>query len=73
MPLSVTCKLLLYADDSALIISVTDPEKFADKLSEELESGQKWLRDNKLSLYLGSNHFRHKEQTHKCQICYSPK
>merc|ERR1712240_799308 len=47
------CKLLLYADDSALIVSGFDPEKIAEDLSRELESCRQWLIDNKLSLYLG--------------------
>ena len=53
MPISVKCKLLLYADDSALIISGFDPEKIAEELSRELESCRQWLIDNKLSLHLG--------------------
>ena len=53
MPISIKCKLLLYADDSALIVSGSDPQTIADKLSEELESCRKWLMDNKLSLHLG--------------------
>ena len=53
MPISIKCKLLLYADDSALIVSGSDPQTIADKLSEELESCRKWLLDNKLSLHLG--------------------
>ena len=31
MPMSIKCKLLLYADDSALIISGTDPTEIAEK------------------------------------------
>ena len=53
MPISVKCKLLLYADDSALIISGTDPKLIAEELSKELEACQQWLKDNKLSLHLG--------------------
>merc|ERR1712236_54764 len=53
MSISVRCKLLLYADDSALIVSGSDPQTIADILSEELESCHKWLTDNKLSLHLG--------------------
>ena len=53
MPISIKCKLLLYADDSVLIVSGSDPQTIADKLSEELESCRKWLMDNKLSLQLG--------------------
>ena len=53
MPISVDCKLLLYADDSALLVSNKDPKIVADKLSHELESCRQWLIDNKLSLHLG--------------------
>ena len=37
MPISIRCKLLLYADDSALIVSGSDPQSIADMLPEELE------------------------------------
>jgi hypothetical protein len=53
MPISVNCKLLLYADDSALLVDGKDPVEIAAKLSKELESCQQWLIDNKLSLHLG--------------------
>ena len=53
MPISVTCKLLLYADDSTLIVSGSDPKEIACKLSVELDSCRQWLLDNKLSLHLG--------------------
>ncbi|CAL4069797.1 unnamed protein product, partial [Meganyctiphanes norvegica] len=53
MPMSVKCKLLLYADDSALIVSGSDPRAIASLLSKELESCRQWLMDNKLSLHLG--------------------
>merc|ERR1712081_62848 len=53
MPMSVKCKLLLYADDSTLIISGSDPKVIADTLSFELNSFRQWLIDNKLSLHLG--------------------
>ena len=53
MPISIKCKLMLYADDSALLVSGNDPNEIAQILSEELESCRKWLIDNKLSLHLG--------------------
>ena len=51
--ISTECKLLLYADDSAILFSHKDPEVVSRKLSSELESCSKWLVDNKLSLHLG--------------------
>jgi len=53
MASSVDCKLLLYADDSALLVSGRDPNYIAHKLGKELESCSQWLVDNKLSLHLG--------------------
>lgn len=53
MPISLKCKLLLYADDSALLISGKKPNKIAEELSRELSSCRNWLIDNKLSLDLG--------------------
>ena len=54
MSISVDCKLLLYADDSALLGSGKDPKKIiAAKLSIELESCRQWMIDNKVSLHLG--------------------
>ena len=53
MPISVTCKLLLYADDSALMIAGSDPKIIAETLSNELNSCRQWLVDNKLSLHVG--------------------
>ena len=53
MASGVDCKLLLYADDSALLVSGKDPDCIANKLSKELESCRQWLVDDKLSLHLG--------------------
>ena len=51
--ISSECKLLLYADDSAILYSHKNPEMISRKLSSELESCSKWLVDNKLSLHIG--------------------
>ena len=53
MASSVDWKLLLYADDSALLVSGREPNYIADKLGKELESCSQWLVDNKLSFQLG--------------------
>ncbi len=55
MPVSAKCKLLLYADDSVLLISYKDPMAISDTLSKELESSSEKLVDNRLSLHLGKN------------------
>ena len=53
MPMSIKCRLMLYADDSALLVSGKNPNVIAQTLSEELESCRNWLINNKLSLHLG--------------------
>lgn len=50
---SVTCKLMLYADDSALLVSHKDPNFISTRLSEELKSCKSWFIDNKLSMHMG--------------------
>ena len=50
---SADCKLILYADDSAILFSHENPELISQKLSEVIESCSSWLVDNKLSLHLG--------------------
>lgn len=47
------CKVLLYADDTAILFSHKDPKIISEKLSLMLESCKNWLTDNKLSLHLG--------------------
>ena len=53
MAAALKCKLSLYADDSALVYSGSSPEAVAQFLSGELDTCQKWLVDNRLSLHLG--------------------
>ena len=53
MKAAVKCKLLLYADDSALLASSSDVLEIEDVLSRELESVSEWLVENRLSLHLG--------------------
>lgn len=50
---AVNCKLLLYADDSALMVSHSDVDIIQDRLGKELKNVSDWLIDNKLSLHLG--------------------
>ena len=53
IPSAVKCKLLLYANDSALIVQGKNTKEIQQELSNELESIREWLIDNKLSLHLG--------------------
>jgi len=46
-------KLLLYADDSAILDTGKDRLQIEQELSKEHQSVSEWLVDNKLSLYLG--------------------
>lgn len=49
----VKSKLLLYADDSGILVSGKDTSQIESILSSELEQVSEWLIDNKLSLHLG--------------------
>ena len=53
MNISLTCRLSLYADDSALIFSHHDSIVIADRLSNELSMCKRWFVDNRLSLHVG--------------------
>ena len=49
LSISPESKLLLYADDSAILYSHKDPKVISEKLGLELEMCSKWLTDNTLS------------------------
>ena len=53
MPSAVNCKVLLYADDTALLVSGKSVLEIETSLASELQSVRNWLLDNKLSLHLG--------------------
>ena len=55
MESAVKCKLLLYADDSALLYANKDVQNIESTLSSELGSISRWLIDNKLSLHIGKS------------------
>ena len=47
------CKLLLYADDSCLLVSGKNVQDIENRLSHELQNVSNLLVDNKLSSHLG--------------------
>ena len=47
------CKLILYADDSAILFAHKDVNLISQKLRTVMDSCLEWLVDNKLSLHLG--------------------
>ena len=53
MKAAVKCKLISYADDSALLVSGKDVVKIEQVLSRELKAVNEWLEENRLSLHLG--------------------
>ena len=53
MHLSVKNELLLYADDSVILVYDRDPNVISRKLAEDLSTCNEWLIDNKLSLHVG--------------------
>ena len=50
---AVNCKLILYADDSALLVSGRDVVKIEQALSRKLKAVNEWLEENRLSVHLG--------------------
>ena len=53
MEAAVSCRLILYADDSALLVSGTSVFVIEETLGHELTFLSEWLVDNKLSIHLG--------------------
>jgi hypothetical protein len=51
MEMATDCKLILYADDSIILFADNDPKAIESKLSNELDSVNHWLVENKLSLH----------------------
>ena len=69
MKAAVKCKLLLYADDSALLVSGKDVLEIERILSVELGAVSEWLSENRLSLHLGKRQsilFGSKKRISKC-------
>ena len=55
MPQSVSCDLLLYADDSCLIFTGKEIEKIETQLNKDFNSICDWFIDNKLSIHFGED------------------
>ena len=55
MPQSVSCDLLLYADDTCLVYSDKDLENIENNLNENFNSLCDWFVDNKLSIHFGED------------------
>ena len=49
----VSCRLILYAEDSTLLVSGTSVSVIEETLVHELTFLSEWLVDNKLSIHLG--------------------
>ena len=55
MPQSVSCDLLLYADDSCLVFTGKDIDKIEMQLNNDFNSLCDWFIDNKLSIHFGED------------------
>ena len=55
MPQSVSCDLLLYADDSCLVYSDKEFDNIETKLNDNFNSLCDWFVDNKLSIHFGED------------------
>ena len=49
-PFYLHCKVVLYADDTALFVAGTDIEKTKQTLNDDLARAHEWLNANKLTL-----------------------
>ena len=52
---SVSCDLLLYADDSCLVFSDSNIDKIEAQLNKDFNSICDWFVDNKLSIHFGED------------------
>jgi len=50
---SVNCKLLMYADDTVLLVADKNVNTISEKLSNAVSSCSQWLINNKLSMHMG--------------------
>ena len=50
---SVSCKLIMYADDTVLLVSGKDVKSVASELSVEVGNCYHWLTNNRLSMHMG--------------------
>ena len=69
MKAAVKCKLLLYADDSAFLVSGKDVSEVERTFSMELGAVSEWLCENRLSHHLGKTQsilFGSKKRLTKC-------
>lgn len=55
MPAAVKCKVILYADDSSLLVSGRNISQIQETLTDELSNVREWLLDNRLSLHVGKS------------------
>ena len=53
MEAAVSCRLILYADDSASLVSGASVSVIEETLGHELTFLSEWLVDNKLSIHIG--------------------
>ena len=57
LPDSVFCKTVMYADDTSLLVSSSDPVSLQNSLNDNLDSIARWFRINKLTLNLAKTKF----------------
>ena len=55
MPQAISCKLLLYADDSCIIFQHKDIKVIEEHLNEDFANLCEWFVDNKLSIHFGQD------------------
>ena len=55
MPGTISCEILLYADDTCLVFQAKDLDYISKKLNSEFNKLCNWFVDNKLSIHFGDD------------------
>ena len=50
---SVSCKMIMYADDTMLIIADKNVSRISEQLSKEVANCHQWITNNRLSMHMG--------------------
>ena len=58
MPGAISCEMLLYADDTFLVVQAKDLDTISEKLNAEFNKLCDWFVDNKLSIHFGDDKLR---------------
>jgi len=61
-------KLILFADDTSIIITNLSPSKFKEDFNNIIDNINDWFRSNSLSLNCGKTYFLQFRPKNSCEI-----